>query len=569
MFWRKPLAYAVGWVAVWALGMAFRLPGLDRRPMHPDEANQAWKTGLLWQTGHYRYDPAEHHGPTLYYLTLPVLWLAGPGDFAQTGEIHYRLLTALAGGFVVWAVLLFRRVLGAGAVLLSAALTAFSPVMVFYSRYYIQEILLVLFTLGFLVCLGRWRQSQTVGGAAYWSALAGGCLGLMAATKETWILSWAAMLVAGLLELVWASCLGRRKPMAILLGLQSDPQRTNYPPGLAKWGLLGGMGLLIAFGVAWILYTHGGAHPEGFRDAWAAYQVYLHRGLDAGPHRHPPFFYLERLLAYRAKGVFWTEGFILLLAAVGIGWAFWPWPRPGARDAPLQNSADKAFVRFLSFYTVGLTVLYSAIPYKTPWCAMQFWQGWILLAGVGGNWLISWAWRLPSRLFSWVAVAGMALVLVGGGGHLLWQSWQVNFNPRLFANGEQNPWVYAHTAPHILRLADRMEQFAAVATEGHRMLVHVIVPDNYWPLPWYLRRFDQERVGYWENLEAWAACCHRLPPPHVLIVQAEIADQLQPHLQASYNSQMLFRLRPEVFVRVYVRQDLWEAFLRRLGSGGQ
>ena len=53
------------------IGLALRLPRLDARPMHHDEANQAVKFGGLLETGQYHYDPADHHGPTLYYLTLP------------------------------------------------------------------------------------------------------------------------------------------------------------------------------------------------------------------------------------------------------------------------------------------------------------------------------------------------------------------------------------------------------------------------------------------------------------------------------------------------------------------
>ncbi len=575
--------------------------------MHPDEANQAWKTGLLWQTGQYRYDPAEHHGPTLYYLTLPVLWLAGAGDFAQTTETHYRLVTALAGVGLVLAVGLLRKALGSGPVLAAAALTALSPVMVFYSRYYIQEILLVLFTLGLLGSVARGRQSNTLAGAAGWAAIGGGCLGLMAATKETWVLALAAMVAAGLLALLWASWLGHTKPRVAFIPFKPGQQSTMVRFAWPKWGLLGGLSLLAASGVVWALYTGMGAQPEGLWDALGAYRIYLQRGMETKVHRHGPLFYLERLLAYRAKGAFWTEGLILLLAAVGMLGAFWPRKRPhplaapevksapGTKDqsndptlrkflpegVPTANadtatgcgsavfgamarteSADIGFVRFLAFYTVSLTVLYSAIPYKTPWCALSFWHGWILLAGVGGGWSISRLAGLANRLLAWVGVAAAGVVLGLGLGHLAWQSWQLNFNGRLVADGERNPWVYAHTAPHILRLAERLEQLAGLAPEGHRMTVHVIIPDNYWPLPWYLRRFDQERVGYWDRVEAWAEMLDRVPPPQVLILQAELADQMEPFLTAAYNQQMLFRLRPEVFLRVYVRQDLWEAFVK-------
>ena len=52
-------------------GLAVRLPH-SPRPMHGDEANQAVRTGMLLETGRYDYDPQDHHGPSLYWLTLPV-----------------------------------------------------------------------------------------------------------------------------------------------------------------------------------------------------------------------------------------------------------------------------------------------------------------------------------------------------------------------------------------------------------------------------------------------------------------------------------------------------------------
>ena len=52
-------------------GLALRLARLDVRPMHHDEANQAVKFGALLERGEYRYDAHDHHGPTLYYLSLP------------------------------------------------------------------------------------------------------------------------------------------------------------------------------------------------------------------------------------------------------------------------------------------------------------------------------------------------------------------------------------------------------------------------------------------------------------------------------------------------------------------
>ena len=51
--------------------LLLRSVALGLRPMHHDEANQAVKFGTLLEKGEYRYDKNDHHGPSLYYLTLP------------------------------------------------------------------------------------------------------------------------------------------------------------------------------------------------------------------------------------------------------------------------------------------------------------------------------------------------------------------------------------------------------------------------------------------------------------------------------------------------------------------
>ena len=72
-------------VVVLAIALAMRLPRLDQRPMHGDEANQAVRAGLLLDTGTYHYDPNDHHGPVLYFAALPFC-RATAHAFAETTE---------------------------------------------------------------------------------------------------------------------------------------------------------------------------------------------------------------------------------------------------------------------------------------------------------------------------------------------------------------------------------------------------------------------------------------------------------------------------------------------------
>ena len=64
-------------LALAVLAGALRFPALAARPMHADEAIHADKLGTLLEGGGYAYDPADYHGPTLYYLTLVPAWLQG------------------------------------------------------------------------------------------------------------------------------------------------------------------------------------------------------------------------------------------------------------------------------------------------------------------------------------------------------------------------------------------------------------------------------------------------------------------------------------------------------------
>jgi predicted membrane-bound mannosyltransferase len=105
------------WVAVALVLLAaslLRFSDLDAKPLHNDEAVQGYKTGLLLESGTYRYDPTGHHGPTLYFLDLPIARLRGESTLAGLSEVSLRLLPALAGLASVLTVLALRSLIGAG-----------------------------------------------------------------------------------------------------------------------------------------------------------------------------------------------------------------------------------------------------------------------------------------------------------------------------------------------------------------------------------------------------------------------------------------------------------------------
>src|SRR5688500_5977599 len=125
--------------------LAFRLPRLETRPLHNDEAVNAIKVAELWQHGGYVYDPDEYHGPTLHYATLPFLRLSGANNSNDLKVGFLRLAPIFFGAGLILLLFLFADAIGPRVVAWAALFTVISPAMVFYSRYFIHEMLLVFF----------------------------------------------------------------------------------------------------------------------------------------------------------------------------------------------------------------------------------------------------------------------------------------------------------------------------------------------------------------------------------------------------------------------------------------
>ncbi len=506
------------WSALAALfavlaALALRVPRLETRPLHNDEAVNAVTLSELWEKGDYAYDPEEHHGPTLHYASLPFLWLSGTRSASQLSDATLRWVTVAFGVALILPLLLVVDGIGRPAVAWASLFVAISPAMVFYSRYFIHEMLLIFFT---AVTLGAgWRYSQKASGL--WAALAGAGLGLMVATKETFILSLAAMGVAGIITAWWTTG-ALPTPKAVLARISE----THL--ALAAGAL---------FLVWLILFTSFFTHAQGPLDSIRTYFPWLKRAGGHSPHIHPWFFYLERLAWFHpAKGPIWSEAAILAPAALGIGISL------------LTKRA--LFHRFLALYTLVLTGIYCAIPYKTPWCLLNFYFGMILMAGVGATWL----WQ---RCRSRVSQAVLSVVMVLAVLHLARQSWLAGAE---YASDRRNPYVYAQTVPDVMTLVERAEGMAKVAPEGYQTVIKIIAPESdYWPLPWYLRRFPNR--GWYEKLP-------EDPFAPIVMVSSKLDARLDEKSGKKWIMVGLSELRPAKFFELYVELDLWKRYVETL-----
>ena len=514
-------------------GLAVRLPALGKRPMHADEAVQARRFRDLWLCNRYRYDPHEYHGPTLPYATLPFFWLAGPTRFADTTEAMFRVVPVFFGAGLILLLGLVADALGKPATLCAAALAAISPAMVFYSRYYIHETLLVFFTLAAIGSV--WRYLRT--GRLRWCVAGGGCVGLMQATKETCVLVYASAAVAVGLAAIWSR--GRVSPAAS--GAAAPVPPAARQEGRRPWPAWhGGCAAAAAILVAAVLLSSWGAHPRGAWDGLRAYAPWLRRAAGHSAHAHPWYFYLRILACWRSDhGPLWSEGLILGLAAIGGLVAFLPTAsRSGGKDF---------FARWAALYPVLLGAAYSAIPYKTPWCLLGFLHGMTLPAGLGAVAIVRAA---PGRFLKGLAVAG----LLAAAGQLAWQSYRASY---VLCADPRNPYVYAQTLPDTERLARDVQQLSQASREGDSLAVKVIWKDSYyWPLPWYLRRFGN--VEYWTRMPGE-------PSAPLVIASPEFDAPLTETLDATHLMTGYYAVRPNVLAQLWVRMDVWESHLRRLG----
>ena len=503
-------------VASAGLALGLRVPGLSARPMHLDEAVQAVKTGILMETGEYRYDPHQYHGPTLYYFALAPAWLVSGGTFEGTTEGVYRGVVAAFGVGLVLLVALLSDGLGRGQVLAAAVLTAISPAFVFYTRFYMQEPLLVFFTAG-AVAAG-WRYARTR--RWRWAVAAGVCLGLMHATKETCLIAYAAMAIALAATVAWARWRDRQ-PLAL---------RAHVRPAAVV------AGVAAAVGVSTLFFTSFFTHARGPLDSLLTYVHCFHRAAADPLHLHPWHYYLGMILRFRyGNGPVWSEAAIVVLAGLGFAAACRP---------SLAPHSNRHLLRFLAVYTLAMTAVYSAIPYKTPWCMLSFLHGMILLAGVGATVLAT---ALPTRPLR----AGACALLLLAGLHLGWQAYRASFP---YCADPRNPYVYAQTGRDLLRLAERVEDLARVHPKGRDMVIKVIAePSDYWPLPWYLRRF--KNVGYWQQPPQDADAA-------VVITSTAAAPKVAGRFSDSYQPEH-YGLRPDVLLVVHIESGLWQRFLRR------
>ena len=502
-----------GLIGLVVLGLALRLPGLADRPLHSDESVQGWFLLRLRYTGVYRYDPANYHGPLMYFLAVVPTWLLGPG------EVALRLPSALMGAGIPLLLWPARRAIGGLGVLVAGLLLVVAPAQVYFSRSFIQEIQLVFFTLLWAVALLRFCQRPGAGWSRTASLAAVGAF----ASKETAVITLACLAAGG--GLAW------------LAGRPDEPARDLFGgiergdvPGALRRGLKGHgeVGLLLFAVLLVLLYSTFLTYPMGAARLFAGFVPWIEYGVTGRNQGHPmPWFW--ELLAETVWHYRWGLAPLLLLALA------------------LRSRVGLA----LTGWAATSFAVYSLIPYKTPWCVLQVELPLLLSFG----WLAGEVARGATGWKRWVgvgiAVAGLllpALLPVQG---LLARSvddlrggWEYR----------DRTYVYVQATRRTFELVADLAGLAAVdpeAAEAGLALVHAW-PKH--PVRWYtmtrgiegertVRRHKVPKLGDVERADAVLVRAGSWRP----------VDAAQWHVQE-------YRIRQGRKAVLWVRRGLWESY---------
>ncbi len=133
-----------------AAGM--RLWELGSRALHHDESLHAYFSWELSEGRSFVHDPMMH-GPLQFEANAGLFFLFGATDFTA------RILYVAAGVAIVAVPYLLRYRLGSIGALAVAAMLAFSPSMLYYSRFARNDILMALWSLGLVAFIWRYLDS--------------------------------------------------------------------------------------------------------------------------------------------------------------------------------------------------------------------------------------------------------------------------------------------------------------------------------------------------------------------------------------------------------------------------
>lgn len=522
---RPDVLWVVSCVLITAIASFLRFFWLTLKPLHHDEGVNGWFLTNLFRDGQYHYDPANYHGPTLYYISLAFVEAFG------LETVSIRASVAIFGVLIVICAFFLRRYIGNIGSLFAALFLALSPVLVFISRYFIHEMFFVFLSLAIvlamvyfierrrpgyvaigwtvlvlLVCFlpSTLKLGTALGGenqTAVWAFRAGffvielvliglvvrmlltwnngrpmyfllavACVALMFATKETAFITIGTMLIACASIWIWRKIFKVADPVIEGEARQDPPAMTSEPDDRhlnwsnfqAALGTSTDKILLIAASTLVFIYLIV-LFFSSFFSNWPGVKA----AVDAyaiWTKTGSKDHTQNGIWAYLHWGLE-TEAPIFILAAIG--------------SLIAMVRARHRLAMFVALWAFGLFAAYTIIPYKTPWLAISFMLPMCIIAGYAINELAvakNASLKILAGLFAVTATAVLA-----------YQTYALNF---VHYDYEDQAMIYAHTNREFDELVGKIEYYAEKSGRRTDARIEIVSPD-YWPMVWSLRNYKQ------------------------------------------------------------------------------
>jgi len=493
---------------------------LDIRPMHTDEAVHAVKFGELLENDSYKYDPVEYHGPTLNYFTLISTSLLGEKTLKEINEVSIRIIPAIFSFLLIVSLLLLVNKNNFKLIILITFILTISPVIQFYSRYYIQEILLVAFSYSGLLTFYKYFRTKKV----FWLIISGVLVGLTFATKETSIITFFAAIVT-----------------IFILGFLYKEFRKSILISKGHLSLV----LIIAVFVSVLFYSSFFNHLKGISDSILTFTNYFSKAGSNPIHIQPWYYYID-LMSFANNGLlFYSSIPISFFILTGYYFIF----------LSQQKKINIFFFKFIAIFSLVQVVVYSTISYKTPWLVLNFWVGFLFIAGFG----IYHTYRISTnKIFKRV----FAIIIILVFSHNIYQTYITSFK---FSYQIENPFTYSQPSPQITRIAQKVLEVANGNNEELNIFVNVIATKNdYWPLPWYLRKLNNVAWNNYVPDDIYKFPIILATPDF----EEKLIDKLYSFPPAGEKNLYIplldkyLELRPNMEIRGYVQKEYFDLYLR-------
>ncbi|HYN20502.1 MAG TPA: hypothetical protein VE078_06055, partial [Thermoanaerobaculia bacterium] len=276
------------------------------------------------------------------------------------------------------------------------------------------------------------------------------------------------------------------------------------------WGLLA-----LAFAVPHILlYTSFFTNPAGLVDSFRSYLPWTEKGFEGTGHEKPWTYFLKLLVTF--------EPVALICGMLG---------------SFLALLRRNPFGTFCAIWWLTQLAAYSAIPYKTPWLALNI----VLPVTLSSGFFVAEAWKSPLPSALRAALAGAGLLI------LTWTASQAVNVSFLRYDDERLGLVYVQSTRELRDLMKLIDETAGRSGQGKALAIRFYT-GNRWPLPWYLR--DYTNVLYLNEVP-------KQPEGDLLLCDPAQEQKLRASLPGKYLRRE-YTLRERVKLVVYVREQARE-----------